>query len=112
MARSTGGEIGSVSVAVLLVGSVSVTPGGVDTVAVFDRVPVADADNVPVSVNVAVPPTSRFTDALMFAVPVAGQLLPGVAAQVHVTPVSTAGTRSVTVAPMTALGPLFVATMV
>ena len=87
-------------------------PGGAPIVAVLVSVPVADAANVPVSVNVAVPPDSRFTDALMLPVPAAGQLLPALAAHVHVTPVSVAGTVSITVAPTTAFGPLLVATIV
>ena len=73
--------------------------------AVLDSVPVADGASVPVSVNVAVPPFSRFTVALMLPVPDGGQLLPALATQVHVTPVNETGTLSTTVAPMASLGP-------
>ena len=67
---------------------------------------------VPVAVNVAVPPLSRFTLAAMFPEPLAGQLDPTDAAQVHVTLLSCAGKLSVTVAAVTALGPALLATIV
>ena len=70
------------------------------------------ADTVPVSVKVALPPTSRLTVTLMLPLPEAGQLLPGVAAQVHVAPEIVAGRASATVAPVTSLGPLLDATIV
>src|SRR5439155_1715119 len=63
-------------------------------------------------VNVAVPPLSRFTLAAMLPLPLAGQLDPALAAQVQAPIVRPAGAVSVTVAPVTALGPLLVVTMV
>ena len=103
----------SVSVAELLPDTGSVKPAGTATVAVLDSDPDADGDTVPWTVNVAVPPFIRFTaDVLMLPVPDAGQLLPALAAQVHVTPVIAAGIMSVTVAPLTANGPLLITTIV
>jgi hypothetical protein len=72
----------------------------------------AVAATVAVALKVAVPPTARCTGALMFPVPVAGQIEPALAVHVHVTPVSVAGKGSLTVAPVTTEGPLLVATMV
>ncbi len=111
IARSASGVSVSVSVALLLPGVGSVTPPGTVMVAVFTREPVAVADTVPVTVKVAVPPTGRSTSAEMFPVPLAGQLAPPAVAQVHVTPVSSAGKASATVAPTTALGPALLATI-
>jgi hypothetical protein len=79
-------------------------------VAVFEIVPVPLA--VAVTVKVALPPLSRFTRALMFPLPLAGQTEPTDAAQVHVAAVTFAGNTSATVAPVTALGPAFAATIV
>ena len=68
---------------------------------------------VAVTVKVTEPPLSRFTLAARFPLPLAaGHAEPTVAAQVQVAPVSCAGNRSVTVAPVTALGPAFDATIV
>ena len=110
--RSAVGVIVSVSVAELLPGFGSVTPAGAATVAVLTSVPVAEADNVAVSVKVAVAPTGRLTAALMFPEPDAGHVPPPAPTHVHVAPVSAAGNVSATVAPVTALGPLFDATIV
>ncbi len=88
------------------------TPAGAAIVAVLLSVPVADADSVAVSVNVAVPPTGRFTEALMLPLPEAGQVPPPAPTQVHVAPVSATGSVSATVAPVTALGPALDATIV
>ena len=88
-------------------------PAGTATVAVLASVPDADGDTVPWTVKVAVPPSSRLTaDVLILPLPEAGQLLPAMAAQVQLTLVIAAGTVSVTVAPVTANGPLLVTTMV
>jgi hypothetical protein len=87
-----------------------VLAGGV-TVAVFERGPVADGERVPFKVYVAVPPTSRFTVSLMSPTPRAVQLEPGEATQVQVGTKIEAGTRSETVAPVTAEGPAFVTTI-
>ena len=100
------------SVAELLPGVGSVTPAGAAIVAVLTRLPVADALIVPVTVNVTEPPTGRLTVALMLPLPLAGQVAPPVAVQVQVTPVRAAGIVSVTVAAVTADGPVLVATIV
>ena len=102
----------SVSVAVLLAGVGSVTPAGTVTVAVLASVPVAAARQAADSVKVTVAPTGRLTNALMLPAPDAGQVPPPAPTQVHVAPVSTPGSVSATVAPVTALGPAFDATIV
>ena len=110
--RSAEGFKESVSVAVLFAGVGSVTPAGAAIVAVLTRLPVAEATTVPVTVNVAVAPTGRSTEALMLPLPLAGQAPPPAAEHVHVTPDSAAGIVSVTVAAVTADGPVLVATIV
>jgi hypothetical protein len=104
---STSAEGTSASVAVaLLFPAGSLVPTGAATVAVFAIVPVALAEMVPVAVKVTVPPLSTFTLAARSPLPLAaGQAEPALAEQVQVTPVSVAGKMSVTVAPVTALGP-------
>ena len=88
-------------------------PDGTVTVAVLTRLPVAPADTVPVSVNVAVPPLRRSTVVPMLPLPEgAPHALPADATHVHAGVVIAAGTASVTVAPITALGPLLLATIV
>ena len=73
------------SVAELLPDVESVTPVGAATVAVFDRVPVALAAIVAVSVKVAVPPEARSTVALMLPAPfAASQFDPADATHVQV----------------------------
>jgi hypothetical protein len=107
--RSLVGEIGVLAVDELLPPFGSVAPGGGATVAVLVRVPDALLDKVAVKLKVAFPPTSRFTVVLIFPVPLAvPQLDPLVAVQFHEAFDKTAGSVSVTVAPLTALGPLFV----
>src|SRR5437879_3428513 len=98
------------SVALLFPGG-SFSPAGAVTVAVFVIGP-EPAVTVAVAVNVAVPPLSRLMLALRLPLPLAGQLDPADAAQVQVIPESWAGKLSVTVAPMTALGPALLATIV
>src|SRR5882762_2360173 len=111
MLRSAVGVIWvSLSVALLLPTG-SFTPAGAVTVAVF-TIGVAPPMTVAVAVNVAVPPASRLTLAFRLPLPLAGQLEPADAAQVHVTPDTWAGKLSVTVAPMTPLGPTLLATIV
>src|SRR5262245_58332702 len=88
----------------------SLIPPGAAMVAVFVIAPVPVA--VVVTVKVTLPPESRFTPCEMLPLPFAAQLEPAVAEQVHVAPVSAAGKLSVTVAPVTALGPAFDATIV
>src|SRR4051812_13857190 len=97
----------SVSVALLPAGAGSVVPAGAVTVAVLTRSDVVAGDNVPVSVKVAVAPTSNDTDALTSPVPVAGHDPTPAAEHVHVPPVSDAGNTSATVAPTTFDGPAF-----
>jgi hypothetical protein len=59
-----------------------------------------------------VPPDSRFTVSLTLPVPDAAHDDPDEATHVHVAPLSAEGSVSVTVAPTTADGPLFVVTIV
>src|SRR4029077_9040936 len=111
IARSATRLTVSVSVALLLPGVGSVTPAGAATVAVLAIEPVALPAPLALTVNVAVPPLSRLTNTEMLPLPLAGQLEPADAAQVQVPKVRPDGAVSVTVAPVTALGPLLVATM-
>jgi hypothetical protein len=74
--------------------------------------PVALLATVALTVKVAVPALRRSTDAEMLPLPLAAQLDPALAAQVQLPIVKPLGAVSVTVAPVTALGPLLVATMV
>src|SRR5688572_17797487 len=100
------------SVAVLLAVLGSIVPEGTAIVAVLMSGLVAAGETVPVAENVADPPASRSTLALMSPVPPAlPQLEPAVATQVQVTPVRSAGNGSLTVA-VTELGPALEATMV
>src|SRR5215467_11425090 len=112
IARSATRLTVSVAGALLLPGVVSVTPPGTVTVAVLAIEPVALPATVALTVKVAVPPLSRFTLAEMFPLPLAGQLEPALATQVQLPMVNPVGAVSVTVAPVTALGPLLVATIV
>src|SRR6476620_7872276 len=113
MARSEDRVIVSVSVALLLVVGLSVTPVGAVTVAVLATEPVADDLTVADTVNVAVPPESRLTVVAMLPVPEAAvQLEPAEARQVQVTPLNCEGIVSATAAPVTSDGPLLVTTMV
>jgi len=110
----------SVSVALLFAGLVSVTPAGAVTVAVLDRVPAAAlVERLPlVVVKVTVAPTGILTVRLMLPLPVDEPLQVAPPVVVHVqlmvplrafVPV---GKLSTTVAPVTALGPALLATMV
>ena len=63
--------------------TVSVTPGGTLTVAVFTRFPVALALASPVSVYVMLPPTGMFTVSLMLPLPLAVNDVPAVPAAVE-----------------------------
>ena len=102
----------SVSVDELLPGVGSVLPPGSAMLAVLASDPVALAEIVPVTVNVAVPPLNRVTDALMEPAPDAGHDEPADAVHVHVTPLSAAGIVSVTVAAVIVDGPALEATIV
>src|SRR5687767_9336203 len=112
MPRSPVGVSVSVSVALLLADEGSVVPAGTVIVAVLLNAPVARGSTVPVAVKVAVPFTRRLTRALMFPDPLAGQLDPADATQVHVAPRSAAGKVSLTVAPVVSLGPALEAMIV
>src|SRR5262245_49469689 len=101
----------SESVAALLPGVGSVTPAGVATVAVLERVPVADTSMVAGTVYVTLPPVGRFTVSLMFPVPDAVHVAPPAPMHVHVA-VTEAGKVSATVAPGALLGSLFDAMIV
>jgi len=112
IATSADGTSASLAVALLFPAG-SFVPTGAATVAVLASVPVALAEIVPVAVNVTVPPLSTFTLAARFPLPLAaGQAEPAVAVQLQVTPLMIAGKLSVTVAPVTALGPALLTAMV
>src|SRR5262245_20986999 len=103
----------SVSEALLLPGAGSGTVAAEATVAVLVTEPVAVARTMAVRVNVAVAPGERLTLVLILPLPAAwAQLPPLEAAQVHDAEVSCGGMASVTVAPLTVLGPLLRTVMV
>src|SRR5204863_9961868 len=102
----------SVSVALLLPGVGSVAPLGTATVAVLTSVPVAAAERVAVSVYVTLAPTGRLTVSAMLPAPDAVHVPPPAPTHVQLAPLNTAGNVSVTVAPVTLLGPAFDATIV
>src|SRR3989442_312101 len=113
MERSAVGVRVSVSVAELLPGVGSVAPPGAVTVAVFTRVPVAPGATVALTVNVAIPPTGRLTVAPMSPLPEAEPHEPPAEPTLgKLTPGGSAGIVSVTVSPVTELGPAFEATIV
>ena len=111
MKRSAFGFSDVTSVAELFPGLGSSAPTAAATVAVLAIVPVAEPTIVPVTVNVTLPPTVTSIAWLIAPAPLAGQL-PPTAVHVHVTPESTAGTRSTRVAPVAADGPALVTTTV
>ncbi len=105
--------IASASVAVLFVEFVSAKPAGAVMVAVLVRVePEGLATTVAVRVKVAEPFAKRLTAVLMLPVPLGVAQEPAEATQVQVAPVTLAGRVSATVAPVTAEGPAFDATIV
>lgn len=113
IAKSTVVTMVLVSVALLFAGVGSGAEAGAVTVAVLVRVPVAELTTVAFKLNVVVAPGSRLTVVLMLPLPLAApQLAPADGVQVQLTLVSLVGTVSVTVAPLTVLGPLFLTTMV
>lgn len=110
--KSACGAIGLVAVLVLLPPVGSVVPLGAETVATLVSVPDALLESVAVKANVAVPLAAKLTVALMLPEPLGvPQLDPAEAVQVHVALLSELGRLSTTVAPVTALGPLLVTTM-
>ncbi len=101
------------SEAALLPGTGSVTPVGAAIVAVFVSGPVVPPGTVPVTVKEAVAPTGRVTRASMSPLPLAvPQAPPAAPVQLHVKPLSAAGSASCTRAPVTSLGPTLVAVIV
>src|SRR5262245_8556037 len=115
MDRSAWGVRLSVSVALSLVGLGSVTPAGGVTVAVLARMPVAEGSLSTVKMKVILPLTGRSTVVASAPAPLVGPVTvppPLLAVAVQVTPVTPAGTGSDTLAPVTALGPLFFTTIV
>ena len=110
-ARSANGVSVSVSVALLLPAHRVDHPcRHRGTVAVFESVPVAAGDTVPLTTTVATAPAARSSVAET-ALPLpdgAAQAPPPVTAHVHDTPVIAAGTVSARTAPVTAVGPPFV----
>ena len=77
------------------------------------RSPASAGSTVPVKVNVAEPPTGRSTASMIDPTPPdVPHVPPPLPRHVHVAPEIAAGTRSITVAPSTSLGPLFDATIV
>src|ERR671931_1350248 len=111
MLRSAVGVMTVLLSVALLSPAGSLTPAGAATDAVFVIVPEL-AVTVAVAVKVALPPLSRSMLAAILPLPLAGQLDPAEAAHVQVTPETCAGKLSVTVAPVTALGPALLATIV
>src|SRR5258708_3739874 len=112
-ATTPSGVMVSVSVALLLPGVGSVTPAGALTVAVFATLPVAPAPMLATTVYVIVLPTAMLTVSLILPPPLAVKpdALP-LATAVQVSLATAGGKGSVTVAPVTLLGPLLVTTMV
>src|SRR5437764_1490576 len=106
MERSACGVSVSLSVELLRSGERRVGKVGGVTVAVLLSVPVAVALIVPVAVNTTDAPEASSTVVLMLPEPLA----PFVAVQL--TLVNVLGNMSVTVAPVTALGPLLVTVIV
>jgi hypothetical protein len=74
--------------------------------------PVDDDKMLAVMAYVAVAPTARLMVSLIEPEPLAVQVAPALAAQVHVAPVKAAGRLSATSAPTTPDGPLLDATTV
>src|SRR4029077_21184977 len=104
-----------VSLALLSVGSGSVVPVGGLTVAVLLSEPVAEGLTRTVKVKVTLALTGRSTVVARAPVPVVGPVTvppPLLAVAAQVAAVTPAGRGSDTLAPLTALGPALVTTMV
>src|SRR5262249_56640969 len=115
MARSAWGVRVSVSVALLLVGLVSVTPAGRPMVAVLVRVPVAEGLTWTVKVKVTVALTGKSTLVASAPLPPVGPLTappPLLAVATQLPPLAPAGSGSDTLAPLTSLGPVLLTTIV
>ena len=103
------------SVALLSAGSGSVTPAGGVTVAVLTSEPVAEGLTRTVKVKVTLALTGRSTVVARAPVPLVGPVTvppPLLAVAAQVAAVTPAGSGSDTLAPVTALGPLLLTTMV
>src|SRR5262245_56737645 len=114
MERSARGVRLSVSVAVLLVGVGSVTPAGGVTVTVLVRVPVAERAMWTVNVKVTVALTSGSTVVARLPTPLVGPVTtppPLLAVATQLAAVTPAGRGSDTLAPITALGPRLLTTI-
>jgi hypothetical protein len=109
--RSAEPTSGLVIVTVLFARFESTMPVGAVTVAVFDSVPLEFIATVAVTVNVAIAPGAKVpSTAFRLPVPLAaGHAEP---AHVQLSPVNCDENVSVTVAPVTGFGPLFVAVTV
>src|SRR5690242_471159 len=114
MTERSGVGVVSVSVALLLAVLVSVTPAGTNTVAVLLIEPLAFESIEPMKVKVTLAATGRSTVAARAPLPLDGPttLAPPLVADDHNAPMIPTGSRSVTVAPFTALGPLLLTTIV
>lgn len=81
-------------------------------VAVLTRRPEAPSATTPVAWNTTLAPTSRLTDSLKLPTPEALHAPPGLGVQVQVTVENRSGNGSLTMAPVTLLGPRLLAVMV
>ena len=104
---STGGVIGVVVVAELLLSSGSTTRLGTSTVAVFVIDPVDVGATTAVTVYTTDDPFGMVTESLIAPLPAAVQAAPAGAAQVQAVNVTPAGTGSVNSAPAMLSGPAF-----
>src|SRR5262245_46721883 len=115
MARSAWGVRVSTSVVLLLPGVGSVVPVGGVTLAVLSRVPVAEGSIWTVKVKVMLSLTGRSTVVDRAPMPLVEPVTappPLLSVAVQVAEMMPAGRESDTLAPVTALAPLFLATMV
>src|SRR6187401_2432086 len=115
MLRSAWGVRESMSLTLLSPRSGSVTPAGGLTVAVLARRPVAEGLTRTVKVKLTLSLTGRSTVVARAPVPLSGPVTvppPLLAVAVQVAAVTPAGNGSDTLAPLTALGPWLLTTMV
>src|SRR5262245_59158332 len=115
MARSAWGVRVSVSLSLSLAGSGSVTPAGGLTVAILSRVPVAAGSTWTVKLKVTVALRGRSTVVARPPLPLVGPVTappPLLVVAVQLAEVTPAGRGSDTPAPVTALGPAFLTTIV
>ena len=111
MPRLALGDKVSVSIALLLPATGSVTPAGTVTVAVLLNDPVAEAEMLQLAVYVTLPPLGKPTVSLMLPDPEAVHVPLPAPTHVH-EQVSDAGNVSATVEPGALLGPAFDAVIV